>query len=104
MNYLPPPAQAQAQPAQAQAQAQPPPPPLQPLPDDFDTGIGLVLFVILLVKSLRLPTTLLEKSCTPVTTLAANALPGRVGIDAPPPPFEGTETVVFGMPGDLPGL
>lgn len=57
-DYRPPPAQAQAQPAQAQAQAHPPP--LRP-PLERDTGAGLVLLVILLVKLVRLPITSLEK-------------------------------------------
>ena len=59
-HYRPPPAQAQAQPAQAQAQAQepPPPPPLDDRPEDeVDLGTGLVLFVTLLVKLVRFPTT-----------------------------------------------
>ena len=47
--------------------------------------------VILVVKSEILPTTLLEKLCTPVTTDPANAEPGRVGIEGPERPVEGAE-------------
>ena len=83
-DYRPPPAQAQAQPAQAQAQAQEelPPPPLQPpLEEDEEEGggIGLVLFVIRLVKSVILPTTLLEKLDIPSTMEAAKSPPGSTG-------------------------
>lgn len=80
--YRPPPAQAQAHPAQAQAQAQllPPPPPLRKLLEEL-FGIGLVLLVMPLVKSEIPPTTLLEKSWTPVTIDAAKALPGRFGAE-----------------------
>ena len=92
--YRPPPAQAQAQPAQAQAQAQPPPPP-KLLPLLVDLGTGLVLLVILLVKSVTLPITPLEKSCTPVTTDAANVPPGKVGSEIPPPlPPDGADVVL----------
>jgi hypothetical protein len=84
INYRPPPAQAQAQPAQAQAQAQDelPPPPLQPPlleEDEEGLGMGLVLFVMRLVKSVMLPTTLLEKSDIPLTMEAAKSPPGRTG-------------------------
>src|SRR5512133_1144204 len=74
MVYRPPPAQAQAQPAQAQAQ---PPPPERPLPEREGGGGGLVTLVTPLVKSLTLPSTLLEKFCTPPTTEAAKSAPGR---------------------------
>lgn len=86
--YLPPPAQAHAQPAQAQAQAHPPPPPLRPLelrPLLVETGIGLVLLVILPVKSVTLPITLLDTFCTPLTIEAAKSEPGRWGNDKFPP-------------------
>ena len=55
--------------------------------------------VILLVKSEILPTTLLEKSCTPVTIEPAKAEPGKVGIDGPRP-ADGTDgrAVVEGPP------
>jgi hypothetical protein len=88
-NHLPPPAQAQAQPAQAQAQAQlrPPPPPLRkppPLRVLLVFGMGLVRLVTPLVKDCTLPSTRLEKFCTPVTTEAANAEPGML-VGAPRP-------------------
>ena len=38
-----------------------------------------------LVKSVILPTTSLAKFCVPVTTEAAKAPPGSVGIDGVPP-------------------
>ena len=38
-----------------------------------------------------LPTTLLEKFCTPVTTDPANADPGRVGMEGPPRLVVGAE-------------
>jgi hypothetical protein len=60
----PPPAQAQAHPAQAHAHAHPPPPkPPPPLKDPVDDtfGAGFVTEVMLEVKSLIFPTTLLEK-------------------------------------------
>lgn len=44
-------------------------------------GGGLVWLVIRLVKSVRLPTTLVAKFCTPVTTEPAKAEPGSVGIE-----------------------
>ena len=89
VSYRPPPAHAQAQPAQAQAQAQeeePPLPLLHPLlPDDeVGLGTGLVFWVILFVKSVMLPTTLLEKLEIPVAMEAAKSPPGRFG-RAPPP-------------------
>ena len=46
---------------------------------------------MLLVKSEMLPTTLLEKLCTPVTIEPANADPGKVGIDGPGRPAEGAD-------------
>jgi hypothetical protein len=49
------------------------------------------MLVMLLVKSEILPTTLLEKLCTPVTTEPANAEPGRVGMEGPERPVEGAE-------------
>ena len=94
-NQRPPPAQAQAQPAQAQAQAHPPP--LRPeLLERLGGGGGLVRFVIELVNSVTLPTTPLEKFCTPCTMEAAKVDPGRVGSERPPPPglpVEGMPTV-----------
>ena len=56
--------------------------------------------VIPLVKSLILPTTLLEKLCTPVTIDPANAEPGRVGIEGPlqPEGIEGREEVEAALP------
>ena len=56
--------------------------------------------VIPLVKSLILPTTLLEKLCTPVTIDPANAEPGRVGIEGPlrPEGTEGREEVEAALP------
>jgi hypothetical protein len=48
-----------------------------------------------LVNSPRLPTTPLEKFCTPPTTEAAKADPGKEGIERPPcPPPDGWLTVV----------
>ncbi|MCK5793512.1 MAG: hypothetical protein KAH12_02315, partial [Anaerolineales bacterium] len=47
-------------------------------------GTGLVFWVILLVKSVILPTTLLEKFEIPVAIEAAKSPPGRFG-RAPPP-------------------
>ena len=73
--HRPPPAQAQAHPAHAQAQ--PPPPPKLLLPEDF--GIGLVLFVMPLVKLERLPITPAEKPWIPPTTEAAKSDPGNCG-------------------------
>ena len=52
---------------------------------------------MLLVKSVILPTTLLEKLCTPVTTEPANAEPGRVGMEGLERPVEGAE--VLTVPG-----
>jgi hypothetical protein len=46
---------------------------------------------MLLVKSVMLPTTFLEKLCTPVTTEPAKADPGKVGIEGPPRPVEGAD-------------
>jgi len=86
--YLPPPAQAQAQPAQAQAHAQWLPPLLPPpelLPLLVATGMGLVLLVILLVKSPTLPMTLPDTFCTPFTIEAAKSEPGKWGSDRLPP-------------------
>ncbi len=88
LDYRPPPAQAQAQPAQAQAQAQedPPPPPLHPPPlDEAEEGLGmgLVLFVMRLVKSVILPTTSLEKFEIPFTIEVANSAPGSTGTLGP---------------------
>jgi hypothetical protein len=40
---------------------------------------------MLRVNSLMLPTTLLEKVCTPVTTEAAKSAPGTLGSDGAPP-------------------
>ena len=48
--------------------------------------------VMLEVKSEMLPTTLLEKLWTPVTTDPAKAEPGRVGIEGPARPVDGAET------------
>ena len=47
--------------------------------------------MIPLVKSEILPTTLLEKLCTPVTTEPANAEPGKVGIEGPLRPVVGAD-------------
>jgi len=55
-----------------------------------------VRFVIELVKSDTLPTTPLEKFCTPCTMEAAKAEPGSVGREKLPPPelpLEGMLTV-----------
>ena len=49
------------------------------------------MLVMLLVKSEMLPTTSLEKPCTPVTTEPANADPGKVGIEVPLRPVEGAD-------------
>ena len=80
-SYRPPPAHAQAHPAQAHAQAQEKPPPPPPLYPPFDElvdvfGGGLVIDVILDVKSLMFPTTFPEKFCTPVAMDAAKSAPG----------------------------
>ena len=55
-------------------------------------GTGLVTLVIPLVKLATLPKTFDEKFCTPLTTEAAKADPGRLGSDTVrPPPSEGVE-------------
>ncbi len=54
------------------------------------------MLVMPLVKSVMLPTALLEKLCTPVTTEPAKAEPGRVGIDGVDRPVEGEEAGAFG--------
>lgn len=56
-------------------------------------GGGLVTFVTPLVNSVMLPTTREEKLCTPVTTEAAKADPGRVGMLGPGRP-EGPAVVI----------
>ena len=84
--HRPPPAQAQAHPAQAQAHAQekPPPPLYPPFDGVVETfGGGLVIDVILVVKSLIFPTTLPEKLCTPAAMDAAKSAPGT--LETPPP-------------------
>jgi hypothetical protein len=43
------------------------------------TGGGLVLLVILLVKSLKFSITEADTFCTPLTTEAAKSAPGRRG-------------------------
>ena len=98
MIYLPPPAQAQAQPAQAQAHAQllPPLPPLLFEPLDEDFGIGLVVLVTPDVKVLTLPSTLLEKFCTPVMTEAAKVEPGTLVVERPVGKEAGTPLEVLG--------
>lgn len=88
ISHRPPPAQAHAHPAQAQAHAQekPPPPLYPPFDEVVDTfGGGLVIDVMLEVKSLIFPTTLPEKLCTPVAMDAAKSAPG---ILEPPPPID----------------
>jgi hypothetical protein len=108
LTYLPPPAHAHAHPAQAQAQAHPPegrPPPLvlwKDLPDVVDCGMGLVLLVILSVKLVRFPTTLVEKLCTVPTTEAAASEPARWGMRTVvmllPPPWESLEAEAVLVP------
>ena len=49
------------------------------------------MFVMPLVKSVMLPTTLLENDCTPVTIEPAKAEPGSVGIEGPPRPTDGAD-------------
>ena len=97
----PPPAQAQAQPAQAQAQAQelPPPPlnPPEPLREDVVLGMGLVRFVMPVVKAVKLPTTPAAMPEAPLITLAAKSDPGIFGREGCPPP-EGLPTETAGFP------
>jgi hypothetical protein len=87
--HRPPPAQAQAQAQPAQAQAHEEPPLLLKLRAEGGGG-GLVVRVTPLVKSVMLPTAPAAKVSTPLTMLAANSEPGRVGIagleDLPPEP------------------
>jgi hypothetical protein len=47
------------------------------------------MFVMVLVKSVIFPTTLLEKFCTPVAMEAANSAPGKWGIAGPDLPVVG---------------
>ena len=55
----------------------------------------MVFWVILLVKSVMLPTTLLEKFEIPVAMEAAKSPPGRFG-RAPPPGVRMDGAAVFG--------
>jgi hypothetical protein len=59
--------------------------------------MGLVFCVILLVKSVTFPTTLLEKLDIPVAMLAANSPPGRLGSALPVLPDPGVDTGLEGL-------
>ncbi|PIZ25469.1 MAG: hypothetical protein COY47_05760, partial [Chloroflexi bacterium CG_4_10_14_0_8_um_filter_57_5] len=69
-------------------------PPFQLLLEEV-FGIGLVRLVTPEVKALTSPMTLLEKFCTPPTTEAAKAAPGR---EVRPPLVVGVTEAIFGAP------